>query len=257
MAALFGFDSFVAAAETLPPYTLAEVLVSVGIPGKATIGGIDVAVDDLDGSVAPLMRIDVGDAVDPNRFIAADDITMDGGLLEWRPLPTEYYRYSLATDVRVTVQAVPASAVAGAIAITVYAYPSLDIADVQRMVLQALGVLADGETPRAQDAVLALEALTEVHEGLRFKSLANRQDLAWPVTLIPAFAGRPYARLAANLLADTFGIPGQRAQVLAQRAVEAEREMRRQTQTKTTGQPVSLEPYQTPPPFILDLGVLA
>lgn len=255
--ALRGFDSFVASAALSPPYTLGATLLSLSLPSKVTVGGIDLSVDALDSNAAPLLALNIGDAVDDDRFVAADTTARAGGLLEYRPENTAWYRYNLATSVLTTVDVAPATAQAGAIAITVYGYPSLDISDAQKMVLQVLGVLAEGETPRAEDAVLALGALEEIHEQLRFKQLANRQDLAWPVTLIPVFAGRPYARMAANLLADTFGVSMQRAQVMAQRAVEGEREMRRQTAVKSTGAPVTLEPYLDPPPYYLDEGVLA
>lgn len=256
MAALFGFDTFVASAEVTPPWLAGATLLSVALPAKTAVGGIDVSVGDLDTNVAPLIALDVGDVNDLNRFVAASQVARDGGLLEYRPTSAEYYRYNLAASVLVTVQAVPATAQAGAIAATVYGYPSLDITDVQRMTLQALGVLGEGETARFEDSALAGEALAEVHEMLRYKALANRRDLAWPVGIIPAFAGRCYARMAANLLADTFGLSAQRAGVLAQRAAEAEREMRRQTYRKSDGGPVSLEPYLEDPPFILDIGVL-
>lgn len=256
MVALLGFDGFVNSSEVLPPLVGGQVLVSVALPARTTVGGIDIAIDRIDANAAPTLTLDVGDAANPSRFVSASTFAGVGGLLEYRPLSAEYYRYNLASSVTVTVNAIPATAVPGVIAVTVYGYPSLDIADSARMVLQALGVLAEGETPRAADHVLAVEALSETHEQFRFKSLANRQDMAWPDTLIPVFAGRAYARMAANLLADTFGLSAQRAAVLAQRATEAEREMRRQTQTKSVGQPVSLEPYKAPPPYILDFGVL-
>lgn len=256
MAALLGFDTFVAAGEVLPPLSLSQVLLSVPIPAKVTVGGIDVDAGVLDTAAAPTMAVDIGDAANLSRFVAASLEPPLGQLLEYRPLSTSYYRYNVANNVSVTVQALPTTAQPGPIAMTVYGYPSIDISEAARMVLQELGVLAEGESARAADQTLAIGALEEAHEGLRYKSLANRYDLVWPVTLIPVFAGRSYAKMAANLLADTFGVSVQRAQRLAQRSVEGEREMRRQTQIKTTGQPVSLEPYQDPPPFILDLGVL-
>lgn len=256
MVALLGFDTFVGAAEVLPPLSLSQVLIGVTLPAKVTVGGIDVDSTELDGAAAPTLAIDIGDAADIDRFVAASLDPSTATLLEYRPAATGYYRYSAVATVTAAVQALPTSAIPGTIAMTVYGYQSLDLSDAKRMVLQAMVVLAEGETPRAQDAALAEEALLEVHETLRGKGLANRYDLTWPVTLIPAFAGRPYARMAGNLLADTFGLPAQRAQWLAQRAAEAEREMRRQTQVKTTGQPVSLDPYQAPPSFVLDLGVL-
>lgn len=257
MTALRGFGSFVASAAVVPPYTLGATLLSVSLPAKATVGGIDMDVDALDSNATPLLALNIGDVNDDDRFVAADTTARAGCALEYRPDPTAYYRYNLAASVLVTVDVAAATGVLGSIAATIYGYPSLDISDAQKMVLQVLGVLAEGETPRAEDAVLARGALEEVHERLRFKGLANRQDLAWPVTLIPVFAGRAYARMAADLLADTFGVSMQRAQVMAQRAAEGEREMRRQTQVKTLGGPVTLEPYLDPPPYYLDEGVLA
>jgi hypothetical protein len=255
--ALRGFDSFVASAALVPPYTIGATLLSVSLPAKVTVGGIDMDVDALDSNATPLLSLNIGDVVDDDRFVAADTTARAGGLLEYRPANTAWYRYNLAASVLVTVDVAPATAQNGAIAATIYGYPSLDIADVQKMVLQVLGVLAEGETPRAEDAVLALGAIEEIHEQLRFKQLANRQDLAWPVSLIPTFAGRSYARMAANLLADTFGVSVQRAQIMAQRAVEAEREMRRQTAIKSIGEPVDMEPYLNSPDYYLDEGVLA
>lgn len=257
MTALVGFDGFVASAAVTLPINLGATLVSVPIPAKVTVGGIDVSVGDLDGSIAPAIRLDVGDAIDADRFVSQSLAARDGGLLEYRPVSAAYYRYNAASAVAVTVQTAPATGVAGTIAITVYGYPSIDLTDAVRLTLQGLGVLAEGETPRAADAAAATEALEEVHQMLRGKGIANRQDLAWPVTLIPQFAARPYARLAGNLLADTFQLPAQRVAIMAQRAVEAEREIRRQTYTKYDGSPVTLEPYRDDPPYFLDKGVLA
>lgn len=255
--ALRGFDSYVASAALVPPYALSATLLTLALPAKLTVGGIDVDVDALDSNATPLMALDIGDVVDADRFVADDVTARAGGLLEYRPVNTAWYRYNLAANVLVTVATAPATAQNGAIAMTVYGYPSLDISDAQKMVLQVLGVLAEGETPRAEDAVLARGALEEIHEQMRYKRLANREDLAWTVDLIPVFAGRSYARMAANLLADTFGVSMQRAQIMAQRAAEAEREMRRQTAVKSDGRPVNMEPYLDSPDYWLDEGVLA
>lgn len=257
MAVLRGFDGFTTSASVITPITLGAVLASVALPAKAAVGGIDVDVGDLDSNVTPLIRLDVGDVADADRFVAASTIARTGGLLEYRPASADYYRYNLAANVRVTVQTAPATGIAGTIGVTVYAYPSADISDAVRLTLQGLGVLAEGQTARAEDDVLAREALDEVHQMLRGKGLANRQDMVWPVTAIPLFAVRPYARLAGNLLADVFGLSAQRQALAAQRAVEAEREIRRQTFVKYDGSPVSLEPYADPPPYWLEEGVLA
>lgn len=257
MAALRGFDGFTASASVTLPITLGAVLASVALPAKVAVGGIDVDVGDLDANTTPLIRLDVGDINDVDRFVAASPAARDGGLLEYRPASAAYYRYNLAANVRVTVQTAPATGVAGTIGVTVYGYPSADISDAVRLTLQGLGVLAEGQTARAQDDALAREAIDEVHQMLRGKGLANRQDMEWPVTAIPLFAVRPYARLAGNLLADVFGVPAQRAAIMAQRAAEAEREIRRQTYVKYDGSPVNMEPYREDPPYFLEEGVLA
>lgn len=254
---LQGFDSFVASGPVFLPITLGAVLSSVSLPAKTAVGGIDVDVSDLDANATPLIALDVGDVADADRFVAASTVARNGGLLEYRPASAAYYRYSLASAVRVTVQAAPATGVVGTIGVTVYGYPSADISNAVRLTLQGLGVLAEGQTARAEDDVLARDALDEVHQMLRGKGLANRQDLEWPVTAIPLFAVRPYARLAGNLLADVFGLPAQRQAVVAQRAAEAEREIRRQTFVKYDGSPVNLEPYRDDPPYFLERGALA
>jgi len=253
---LYGFDTWVATAALAAPYS--GTLVSVTLPARVAVGGLDMSVSVLDTNAAPTLTLDIGDAADADRFVADDESAQTGELLEWRPENTDWYRYPRGDEVLFAVGTGAASAAAsGAISVVVYGYPSADLSDVTRATLQTLGVLAEGETARAEDASLAQEALAEVHEMLRGKGLANRQDLAWPLALIPMFALRPYASLAANLLADTFGVSAQRAQRLAARAAEAEREMRRQTRKASLGDPVTLEPYQELPDHILDYGVLA
>lgn len=245
MAALVGFDTFTASATVSTPITLAATLLTVPVPAGVAIGGIDLTVSDLDTNAAPTIALDVGDVVDADRFVAASTIARAGGTLEYRPAATAWYRYNAAAAVRVTVQATPAlaSGAAGSIAGTIYGYPSVDRAVLVRQTLQLVGVVAEGETPRAEDAAIALEALADVHEMLRGKGIANKQDVAWPLAAVPLFAARSYAALAGNLLADTFGLSMQRAARLAQRAAEGEREIRRQTRKPTDGEPVNLEPY--------------
>jgi hypothetical protein len=256
MAALVGFDSFVGSAVLTPPYLLASTLASVVLPVRTTVGGIDIDVDDLDSNAAPTIALNVGDVTDVDRFVALDTTARAGGLLEYRPAATTWFRYPLGGTVNVTVGTVAATAVAGSIGITIYGYPSVDVSDIARATLQRMGVLAEGETPRFDDNAVTLEALAEVHEMLRGRRLANKQDLAWPLAAVPLFALRPYAAIAANMLADTFGLSAQRIQLMAQRAAEGERELRRQTQVPYSGKPVSLEPYRDPATFVLDYGEL-
>jgi len=256
MTALVGFDSYEAAAPVVTPILGGATLLAVPVPAGVTLGGFDLDVSDLDTGASPTLALDVGDAVAPARFVNADTTAQAGGLLEYRPANTAWYRYNAAASVLVTVQATPSVGAVGAIALTLYGYPSVDRAVLVRQALQLLGVTAEGETPRAEDAAVTIEALADVHETLRGKRIANRQDLAWTLAAVPLFAARPYAALAANLLADTFGLSQQRATRLAARAVEGEREMRRQTAKGYGGQPVSLEPYRELTETRLDYGAL-
>lgn len=255
---LYGFDTYVAVSNVTGSHTAGKVMLSVTMPARTAIGGLDLSVGVLDTDTSPTLTLDIGDVADPDRFVADSDAAQTGELLEYRPdTNAEWYRYSTATALRITAGVAASVSANGDLSLTVYGYPSVDLSDLTRATLQTLGVLAEGETARFEDASLAEEALREVHEMLRGKGIANRQDLAWPLLYVPAFAMRPYAALAGNLLADTFGLSMQRASRLAQRAVEAEREIRRQTRKATDGTPVSLEPYRDPPPpSILDYGVL-
>lgn len=255
MAALEGFDTLSASATVSTPISAGDTLLTLSVPAGAVVAGFDLDVSQLDTNAAPTITLSLGDAANLTRFASADDIAQEGGLSEIRLEATSWYRYSSATSLQVRVVDAPATGATGAVALAVYYYLGADRAVVARQVLQALGVLAEGETARAEDASLALEAINDVHEMMRGKGIANRQDLAWPVTLIPLFASRPYSRMAADLLADTFGVSAQRAQRLAVRALEGERELRRQTYKRTSGDPVSLEPYEDPD-FTLDYGRL-
>lgn len=244
MAALVGFDTFTASATVSTPITLGATLLTVALPARTALAGLDLTVSDLDTNATPLVALDVGDLADADRFVVASQLARAGGSLEYRPAATAWYRYGSAANVLATVQTAPATGAAGTISATIYGYPSADVSTLVRATLQQLGVLAEGETARAEDAAIALEALAEIHETLRGKSIANKQDLAWPLAAVPMFAVRPYAALAANLLADTFGVSMQRAQRMAARAADGEREIRRQTRKAYAGNPVSLEPYR-------------
>lgn len=257
MAALLGFDTWDESATVTTPITLGATLLTVSLPARITVAGIDLSVSDIDTNATPLVLLDIGDADDADRFVAADTSGQGGGDLEYRPVNTAWYRYSAAADLLVAVNTAPATGAAGAIAATIYGYPSADVSALTRQTLQGLGVLAEGETARAEDASLALEALRDVHEMLRGKGIANRQDLAWTLSAVPLFAVRPYVMLAANLCADTFGVSAQRAQRLAARAAEGEREMRRQTRKASSGDPVTLEPYLEDDTATISTGVLA
>jgi hypothetical protein len=251
--ALVGFDTLTATAAVTTPFIAGQVLLSLSVPARTVVAALDLTVSDLDTGAVPTLTLDVGDVADVDRFVAASTIGRTGGLLEVRPETSGWWRYAAADNVRVRVNADAATDAAGSVTLLAYVYPGADATQVMRQTLQALGVVAEGETPRAEDAAVVYEALFDVHEMLRGKDIANRQDLAWPVGLIPLFAARSYVTLAANMLADTFGVSAQRAQRLAARAIDGEREMRRQTRKPYSGEPVNLEPYQVPAP--LDYGV--
>lgn len=244
MAALVGFDKFTTTVAVATPFIAGQTLLTLALPSRSVVAALDLTASDLDAGAVPTITLDVGDAADADRFIAATTIAQNGGLLEYRPLGSGWWRYGAADNLLVRGNTGASVDAAGEITLTAYTYPGADVSYVVKLTLQGLGVLAEGETPRAEDAAIALEALAEVHETLRGKQLANRQDLAWPLALLPMFATRPYAAMAGNLLADTFGVSAQRAARMAQRAAEAEREMRRQTYVKYDGQPINLEPYR-------------
>lgn len=241
--ALAGFDTLTATAAVTAPFAAGQVLLTLPVPARTVVAALDLTASDLDAGAVPTITLNVGDAADVGRFIVASTVARAGGVVEARPKASAWWRYGAADSVTVRVGTDAATDAAGSVTLTAYVYPGADIAQVVRQTLQGLGVVAEGETPRAEDAAIALEALYDVHEMLRGKGIANRQDLAWPVALIPLFAVRPYAVLAGNLLADTFGVSAQRAQRLAARAVDGEREMRRQTRKPYSGEPVNLEPY--------------
>ena len=164
MAALVGFDTWIGSAAVTLPITVAASLVSVALPAQAVVAGIDLDVSDLDANAVPLVRLNVGDTADADRFIVASTIARTGGMVEYRPLNSVWYRYTAAASVAATVHEAPVTGVAGAIAMTVYGYLAVDRAVLIRQTLQRLGVVAEGEAPRAEDAALALEALRDAHE---------------------------------------------------------------------------------------------
>lgn len=243
MAALVGFDTITASAAVTAPFVAGQTILSIAVPARTVVAALDLTVSDLDSNAAPTVTLNVGDAADIDRYVAASTLARTGGTLEYRPDATAWWRYGTADAVTVRIGTDAATDASGSVSATLYVYPGVDVVDVVRATLQRMGILAEGETPRAEDSQEVHLALAEVHEMLRGRGIANRQDMAWPVALIPVFAVRAYAAMAANLLADAFLLPAQRVQLLAQRAVEGEREIRRMVRKATSGEPVSLEPY--------------
>lgn len=243
MAALEGFDLISGTATVTTPFAAGATLLSVAVPARTVVAALDLTATDLDSNAVPLITLNVGDAADLDRYLAASTVARAGGTVEYRPASGAWWRYTTADAVTVRVGTDAATDAAGSVSLTLYTYPGVDLASVVVATLQRLGVLGESETPRAADDQLVREALAEVHEMMRGRLLTTRQDLTWPLALIPVFALRAYAGMAANLLADAFQIPPARVQIIAQRAIEGERELRRMTRKPYSGQPVSLDPY--------------
>lgn len=256
MAAPEGFDIITGTASVATPITLGATLLSVAVPARWTVGAVDLIASQMDTNATPLMALDVGDAVDADRYIAASIVAQTGDIKEYRPEGSAYYRYGTAGAVLVKVNTAPATGYAGAVTVNLYGYPSADYSVVRKNVLRELGVLAEGQPSLAEDDALVREAIEEVHETLRGKGLANRQDMEWTVDTLPMFASRLYAVMSAWRLCDVYGTPARRVQSLAAKAAEAERELRRQTYKRSSGDPVSLEPYAEVEDFLLDYGAL-
>lgn len=243
MAALEGFDLISGTATVTTPFSAGATLLSVSVPARTVVAALDLTATDLDSNAAPTITLNVGDAVDLDRYLAASTVARAGGTVEYRPASSAWWRYNAASAVTVRVGTDAATDAAGSVSLTLYTYPGVDLADVVKATLQRLGVLGESEIPRAGDDQITREALAEVHEMMRGRTLTTRQDLTWPLELIPVFALRAYAGMAANLLADAFQLPAARIPILAQRAAEGERELRRMTRKPYSGEPVSLDPY--------------
>jgi hypothetical protein len=245
MAALVGFDTLTASATVTTPFSAGATLLTLPVPAGYVVAAFDLTASDLDSNASPTITLNIGDAADADRFLAASTLAQAGGDEEVRPAAASWWRYGTADSVLVAVGTDAATDAAGTLDLTAYVYPGVDVTVLVRLALQNMGVLAEGETARFEDAAMALEALRDAHEMLRGKGIANKQDLAWPLALVPNFAARPYAAIAADLMADAFGVSSQRAARLSARAVEGQRELRRQVAVRYDGEPVNLEPYRT------------
>lgn len=243
MAALEGFDLITGTATVTTPFAAGATLLSVSVPARTVVAALDLTATDLDSNASPAITLNVGDAADVDRYVAASTVARAGGTVENRPASSAWWRYTAADAVTVRVGTDAATDAAGTVSMTLYTYPGADLSDVVKATLQRLGVLGESETPRAGDDQITREALAEVHEMMRGRLLTTKQDLTWPLELIPMFALRAYAGMAANLLADAFQIPASRVPILAQRAAQGEMELRRMTRKPYSGEPVSLDPY--------------
>ncbi len=243
-----GLESTTKTVSVSPAYSGGDVLVSVRLPANAAVWGLDLVTEQLDEDGTPTLLLDVGDTLDDDRFLAADDVAQAGGTVEVRLEQDDFHRYSNATDVEVTVNTVGATDVAGEITLTVYWYYARPLTTVTDNVLRELGVLAAGETATAEDARTAREALEEVHQVFRQTksaqlTLAQKGDLEWPLALVPQFAARAYATAAALRLADDFGVSDAAINRLSARQARHMIEFRESVAEKTTGEPVEAEFY--------------
>lgn len=237
MAALLGFDVLETTEELYAPVALGQLIAGVAVPAGYAVAGLDLVTSDLDEGTG--LRLTVGDPVDTARLLAASAIGVDGGTAEARPAATGWYRYDAAVTVSARASVAPTTgAASGSVTLRLYSYPAVDLATARAMVLEELGVLREGGTPRAADVVQADRALAEEHAEMRGLGLGNRQDLAWPLELLPRWAARHVAVSAAARLLGVYGIPMQRRQMLMAQAQQAEREMRRQTRKATSGSAV-------------------
>lgn len=242
MAALQGFDVLAASEAISAPPTLGQLIAGVHVPAGYAVGGLDLTVGALDPGGT--MTLSVGDPDDTDRLLPADAVGQDGGTVESRPASHTWHRYAADTTVSVRCAAAPAAVVAsGSIVLTLYTYPAAELETVHYTVLEELGVLREGGTPRAADLVQAVRAVREEYDTLRGLGLGRRQDLAWPPGLIPTWAVRPVAVRAAARLLGIYGIPLQRRQVILAMASQGERDLRRQCRTPTTYEPVKAVMY--------------
>jgi hypothetical protein len=237
VAALVGFDVLGATEELTGAVTLGQLIAGVSVPAGFAVAALDLTATDLDEGTA--LRLTVGDPDDTDRLLAAVDVGVDGGTVESRPVAGIWYRYASAKTVSVRVSTAPTTGVtSGTVTLTLYTYPCVVMETASYMVLEELGVLREGGTPRAADKQQADRALTEEYDEMRGLGLGARQDLAWPIDLIPTWAVRRVAVRAAARLLGVYGIPMPRRQMLMAQAQQAEREMRRQVRTATSGDPV-------------------
>lgn len=233
MAALEGFTVSTGSINLLAPLTLAQVALSLPVPPRCVVAGADLTTTDLDTNVAPTLMLHVGDGNDPDRYLASA-IGRTGGTDEARPAASAWWRYIAADTVDVLVATAPATGAVGTLSLTLYTYMATDFAALRRMVLQELMVLQSGDELEAADAELVGAVLSEVHEELRFRtygdgSMAKRQDLEWPLELVPDFAARAYGRLAAEKLVTVYSLNETDRARIERNARLAEQSLARQT----------------------------
>lgn len=237
MAALRGFEAYAGVTSLTAPVTAGQLLASRRLLPGYVVGGFDLTMPTLDPG-GPL-RITVGDPADTDRLLPSSALGADGGTLEWRPEPVTWYRYAKATTVSVRVFVPPLAAVSsGSVVLTLYTYPAATLATAQAMVLEELGILKEDGIARAEELAQARQAVTETYDELRGLGIGNKIDLEWPVDLIPTWAVRHVAKIAANKVSGVFGAPMPRRQLLEMGAAKAEREMRRQTRKSSLLEPV-------------------
>lgn len=97
--------------------TLNAVLGSIRLPKGAEVLAVQLDATDLDTNGSPAITLAIGDAGDPDRLLAANNIAQSGGAPVGPSIAkTGFgYRYDVETLVQVLVAAAPATAAAGTI----------------------------------------------------------------------------------------------------------------------------------------------
>ena len=83
------------------------------VPAGFVVTGITAAATDLDTGSAAALRIDIGDAGDEDRLIAAGAFASTGALTTALAVSGFLYKYSAQTQIRAYVQAAATTAAAG------------------------------------------------------------------------------------------------------------------------------------------------
>ena len=109
----------------------------------------------------------------------------------------------------------------------------MKLATLSTRILQHLGVLAAGESATAEDHQLVREALTGAHA-----QLATRGLVPFELDEIPEWAQLPLRDYVAYQLASSYGIMGERLQMLAAEHLRGLAELRVQMAAHASALPV-------------------
>lgn len=197
--------------------TLGQTPIQITAKKGFTLFGYELESDDLDTNASPLVRLELGDGNDTNRFLSASTIGTSGGTAE--DTLDSLYRYSVDDTIDLRVSVAPATgATTGDITLTLYYYYSATITQLIEKVLRRLTVLGAADPVTAEDAEIVTDALNELHDEISNMGLNVKGDLEWSLDYVPRYVVEPYVALAANKLSDEFGIQGERLLSLRQGA---------------------------------------